>query len=201
MPDPYLQAISVRPIRPEERARFDAELDEHHWLGHHLVGETMRHVAVGPDDSWVALLGFGAAALACRPREERIGWSDEVHFRRLRYVGTTSATASCPRPGGTTSPRSCSPGACGASPATSRFGGGIRCCSWRPSSTRPDMPAAAMSPLALGRGETRGFGRPGGATCITGSRSATSPESCAGTRFASSPLHSTIRYSPEEAPR
>ena len=56
MPDPYLQAISVRPIRPEERARFDEELDEHHWLGHHLVGETMRHVAVGPDDSWVALL-------------------------------------------------------------------------------------------------------------------------------------------------
>ncbi|MGH9056136.1 MAG: Druantia anti-phage system protein DruA, partial [Acidimicrobiales bacterium] len=86
MPDPYLQAISVRPIRPEERSRFDTELDEHHWLGHHLVGETMRHVAVAGDGDWVALVGFGAAALACRPREERIGWSDEVHFRRLRYV-------------------------------------------------------------------------------------------------------------------
>lgn len=86
MPDPYLQAIAVRPIRPDERSRFDAELDRHHWLGHRLVGETMRHVAVAEDGKWAALVGFGAAALACRPREDLIGWSDEVHFRRLRYV-------------------------------------------------------------------------------------------------------------------
>ena len=46
----------------------------------------MRHVAIGPDGAWVALVGFGAAALACRPREELIGWSDDQRFRRLRYV-------------------------------------------------------------------------------------------------------------------
>lgn len=70
----------------EERARFDDELDGHHWLGHQLVGETMRYVAVGPAGEWVALLGFGAASLSCRPRDAWIGWSDSQHFRRLRYV-------------------------------------------------------------------------------------------------------------------
>lgn len=81
-----LAAVSVRPIDPDERARFDVALDEHHWLGRRLVGETMRYVALGPDGQWLAVLGFGAAALACRPRERFIGWSDEQHFARLRYV-------------------------------------------------------------------------------------------------------------------
>jgi hypothetical protein len=84
--DAHLAAISVRPIRSDERARFDAALDEHHWLGHHLVGETMRYVALAEDGAWLALVSFGAAALACRCRDEFIGWSDEQHFRRLRYV-------------------------------------------------------------------------------------------------------------------
>lgn len=76
----------MRPIRAGERSRFDAELDEHHWLGHHLVGETMRYAAVRPDGSWLAVVGFGAAALSCRPRDTFIGWSAEQQFRRLRYV-------------------------------------------------------------------------------------------------------------------
>jgi GNAT superfamily N-acetyltransferase len=61
-------------------------LDEHHWLGRRLVGETMRYVALGPDNEWLAVLGFGAAALACKPRDRFIGWDDELHFARLRYV-------------------------------------------------------------------------------------------------------------------
>lgn len=76
----------MRPIVGGERDRFDAELDEQHWLGHRLVGETVRHVAVGPDGSWVALVGYGSAALACGARDRRIGWADDVRFRRLRYV-------------------------------------------------------------------------------------------------------------------
>jgi len=34
----------VHPILLSERVRFDKSLDERHWLGHHLVGETMRYV-------------------------------------------------------------------------------------------------------------------------------------------------------------
>ena len=86
MPDPFIQALRVRPILAGERARFDEELDRYHWLGHHLVGETMRYVAVGSGGEWLALVGFGAAVLSCRPREAWIGWSEAQHFRRLRYV-------------------------------------------------------------------------------------------------------------------
>lgn len=86
MPDPFLTAVSVRPILPGERNRFDAALDEHHWLGHRLVGETMRYVALDRDGQWLAVVGFGAAALACKPRDTYIGWSDDQHFRRLKYI-------------------------------------------------------------------------------------------------------------------
>lgn len=78
--------VVVRPLEAGERPRFDAELDEHHWLGHRLVGATMRHVAVDGDGRWLALLGFGAAALSCGPRERHIGWAEEMRLRRLRYV-------------------------------------------------------------------------------------------------------------------
>lgn len=86
MRDPALSSLRVRPITGDERARFDAELDRHHWLGHRLVGETMRHLVTDHSGAWLALLGFGAAALACRPRDAYVGWSDEQHFARLRYV-------------------------------------------------------------------------------------------------------------------
>jgi hypothetical protein len=69
-------------------SRFDAELDEYHWLGHRMVGETMRYVAVDADGEWVALIGFASPALSCRPRDRFIGWSPEVQMRRLRFVAS-----------------------------------------------------------------------------------------------------------------
>jgi hypothetical protein len=79
-------SLEVRPILPAERERFDAELDEYHWLGHCLVGETMRYVALDRCGCWAALVGFGACALSCKPRDVFLGWSDAEQFRRLRYV-------------------------------------------------------------------------------------------------------------------
>lgn len=85
MGDGVGEGLVVRPIDRDEVSRFNACLDEHHWLGHRIVGETMRYVAtVG--DRWVALLGFGSAALACAPRDRWVGWSREAQFRRLRFV-------------------------------------------------------------------------------------------------------------------
>lgn len=51
-----------------------------------MVGETLRYVACDGDGEWVALVGFGSCALACRPRDQFVGWSPEIQFRRLRYV-------------------------------------------------------------------------------------------------------------------
>lgn len=56
-------ALTVRLARPDEVARFNAELDEHHFLGHHLFGRVLRYVAT-EGERWVALLGFGSAVAA-----------------------------------------------------------------------------------------------------------------------------------------
>jgi hypothetical protein len=53
--------LAVRPVRHDEVDRFNTELDTHHWLGHRLVGQTMRYVAT-EGGRWVALLGFGSPA-------------------------------------------------------------------------------------------------------------------------------------------
>ena len=79
------QALSVRLVRADEVARFNALLDEHHFLGHHLFGRVLRYVAT-IDSEWAALVGFGSAALSLGPRERYVGWSEEVKLRRLRYV-------------------------------------------------------------------------------------------------------------------
>jgi Domain of unknown function (DUF4338)/DDE_Tnp_1-associated/Transposase DDE domain len=76
----------VRPVAGEERAGFDRALDEHHWLGHRLFGETMRYVATTEDGTWLALVGFGSGVFSCRPRDAFVAWSDEQRRRRLRYV-------------------------------------------------------------------------------------------------------------------
>jgi hypothetical protein len=77
--------LVVRPVRRGEVDRFNTELDEHHWLGHRIVGETMRYVATW-GDRWVALVGFGSAALACAATDRWVGWSKQQQFARLRYI-------------------------------------------------------------------------------------------------------------------
>jgi hypothetical protein len=86
--DAWLASLRVAPILPGDAGRFDAELDEHHWLGHRMVGETMRYVAVDAVGEWVALVGFASPALSCGPRDRLIGWSPEVQLRRLRFVAS-----------------------------------------------------------------------------------------------------------------
>ena len=75
---------SGRSLR-DEVGRFNAELDAHHWLGHRLTGQVMRYVAV-LDGQWVALVGFGSAALTCAARDRFVGWSREQQYARLRHV-------------------------------------------------------------------------------------------------------------------
>jgi hypothetical protein len=91
------QGLVVRPVDPGEIDRFDALLDEHHWLGRGLVGETLRHIAE-IDGTWVALVGYGSAALTVSARDRFIGWSPAVRYRRLRFV--TNNQRFCLLPGG-----------------------------------------------------------------------------------------------------
>jgi Domain of unknown function (DUF4338)/DDE_Tnp_1-associated/Transposase DDE domain len=85
MPRSVVEGLVVRPVRRDEVDRFNTELDEHHWLGHRIVGQTMRYVAT-EQGRWVAVLGFGSAALACAVRDRWVGWSKQQQFARLRYI-------------------------------------------------------------------------------------------------------------------
>ena len=82
---PSRAELSVRLVRADEVARFNALLDEHHFLGHHLFGRVLRYVAT-IEDEWVALVGFGSAALSVAARDRFIGWSPATKRRRLRYI-------------------------------------------------------------------------------------------------------------------
>jgi len=86
--DTWFSGLSVAPIRAGDQARFDAQLDEHHWLGHRMVGETVRYAATDANGEWVALLGFASPAFSCGPRDQFIGWSRETQSRRLRFVAS-----------------------------------------------------------------------------------------------------------------
>jgi hypothetical protein len=85
--DVELRRVVVRPIHDREGiARWREAMARFHYLGDgELVGESLRYVAED-DRGWLALLGWGAAALKCRHREAFLGWSDQLRLQRLGFV-------------------------------------------------------------------------------------------------------------------
>lgn len=85
-----LRRVTVRPIRADERGRFDRLLIEQHYLHSAvLVGEALRYVATD-GDRWLALMGWGTAAFKCRPRDEWIGWPERLRWPRLRLIANNA---------------------------------------------------------------------------------------------------------------
>jgi Domain of unknown function (DUF4338)/DDE_Tnp_1-associated/Transposase DDE domain len=81
-----LQVLEVRLVRRRERARFRQLMTEHHYLGYqHIVGESLCYVATQGQE-WVALLGWGLAALKCGVRDRWIGWERSLQWRRLHLI-------------------------------------------------------------------------------------------------------------------
>jgi hypothetical protein len=69
-----------------ERARFDAQLAQEHYLGAAVsVGDFLRQV-VTRAGGWVALLVWGPAAYRLKDREHWIGWNDALRGTRLKLV-------------------------------------------------------------------------------------------------------------------
>ena len=61
-------------------------MEEHHYLGFHsLTGKTLKYVAL-LEGQWVALIGWGSAALKSRHREKWVGWSQEQKAQRLKFI-------------------------------------------------------------------------------------------------------------------
>lgn len=81
-----LRDVVVRPIEPLELARWRELMERFHYLcDGEIVGETIRHVAESAG-RWMALLGWGAAALKSRHREAWIGWDEKAKYQRLHLV-------------------------------------------------------------------------------------------------------------------
>jgi predicted transposase YbfD/YdcC len=81
-----LDFLVVRPIFRKEAGMWDELMRAHHYLGFNILpGKSLKYVAL-LDGQWVALLGWGAAALKNGPREKWLGWSLEQKTQRLNYV-------------------------------------------------------------------------------------------------------------------
>lgn len=85
-----LEHLSVRLVQPEEGARFDALMVEHHYLkSAHLVGEHLRYVVIY-QGQWLGLASWSAAALHLKARDQFIGWTEEQRRCRLPLVVNNS---------------------------------------------------------------------------------------------------------------
>ena len=85
-----LDGLSVRLIEPEEQARFDALVVEHHYLRSSAVGgEPLRYVATYREE-WLGLATWSAGARHLKARDKWNGWSDEQRRRRLPLVANNA---------------------------------------------------------------------------------------------------------------
>ena len=67
--------VTLRLARPDERVRWDALMDERHYLGfRQFAGRGLRYVAEY-EKQWLALIGWQSGAFKCRPRDRWIGWA------------------------------------------------------------------------------------------------------------------------------
>ena len=82
--------VEVRLARPDERRRWDALMDRHHYLGfRQFAGRGLRHVALWCG-WWLALIGWQSGAFKCAPRDRWVGWHRSVQFRRLHLIGNNT---------------------------------------------------------------------------------------------------------------
>jgi hypothetical protein len=67
--------------------RWRTLMSRHHYLGfERIVGESLCYVATYNETQWVALLGWGSAALKCTARDQWIGWDRQLQFKRLHLI-------------------------------------------------------------------------------------------------------------------
>jgi hypothetical protein len=73
-------------IKQQEVARWSDLMNRYHYLGYRsIAGQSLRYVAT-VEDEWVALIGWGSAALKCGVRERFIGWEEAKKLKRLILI-------------------------------------------------------------------------------------------------------------------
>jgi len=85
-----LREIVVRPVRSTEEPRYQALMQQHHYLGAlPKISETLWYVATWREE-WLALLSFSASALKCAARDGWIGWDFRQRYGRLKLIVNNS---------------------------------------------------------------------------------------------------------------
>jgi predicted transposase YbfD/YdcC len=85
-----LDGLVVRPIKPKERARYQALMIQHHYLhDHQLVGEQLCYVATYRGE-WLGLISWCAAARYLKARDQFIGWTPEQCRRRRGLIANNA---------------------------------------------------------------------------------------------------------------
>ena len=82
--------MSVRLARPDERTRWDALMDQHHYLGFkRFAGRGLRYVFEWRGQ-WVGFAGWQSGAFKCRPRDRWIGWKQKLQFTRMHLIANNT---------------------------------------------------------------------------------------------------------------
>jgi hypothetical protein len=86
-----LKELEVRLILPSERAQWNRLVRQHHYLKNaRLVGEQLRYVVTNAKGDWLALIGWSAAAMHLKARDQSIEWSDRQREGRLHLLAQNS---------------------------------------------------------------------------------------------------------------
>lgn len=86
-----LEELEIRLILPGERSQWNQLVRQHHYLKNaRLVGEQLRYVVTDAKGHWLALLGWSAAAMHLKARDQSIEWSDRQREGRLHLLAQNS---------------------------------------------------------------------------------------------------------------
>lgn len=86
-----ISECSGAPQAPGQRARFEALLQQHHYLSHRgSVGENLQYLVA---DAWgrpLACVLFGAAAWQCAARDHYLGWDRGARAQHLHLLANNT---------------------------------------------------------------------------------------------------------------
>ena len=82
-----LACVQLRIVRGRQQSRLWNEyIHRYHYLGYKpLPGAQLRYFVIC-ENNIIALLGFGASAWQCAPRDKYIGWSHDQRKKNLQYI-------------------------------------------------------------------------------------------------------------------
>ncbi len=82
-----LPTLQLQPVSPgKDSRRWNEYIQRYHYLGYQALAGAQLRYWVSAGDTLLALLGFGAAAWQCAPRDDFIGWDHEQRQRNLHLV-------------------------------------------------------------------------------------------------------------------